>query len=393
MGIFIRCTKCKSDHKLGTKVCRNCGVSLANNKKYKVAVKGIDSKRTVRLVDTHALAKRVESSLKGKVAEKKILNVHKAPFIDDVWDKYAAWAVKEKKDWRHDLGRWKWHVAPHVKDKRMDQLYPHDVEAIIDSMKKFKTGFKKKGAEDSYEIVQERHAPATRKHILVLIKRVYNWAINRELYYGPNPAAKIKAPKVNNQVTECLTKVELDRLVGVLDNWVNKRAALIVRFALLTGFRLDEVIGLEWQDVDVEKKFAKLVDPKGSPVTLPICEEAIQILSDAKENSPVADCLYVFPNKKGQRRVSFGKIWSRIRNKAEIPKGFRFHGLRHTFASYLASSGEVDLYTLQKLLNHQDPKMTQRYAHLLDEALRRGANVADKVFAGNSKDHDVKQPS
>ena len=43
--------------------------------------------------------------------------------------------------------------------------------------------------------------------------------------------------------------------------------------------------------------------------------------------------------------------------------------------------------------NHQDPKMTQRYAHLLDEALRRGANVADKVFAGNSKDHDEEQSS
>jgi integrase len=95
-----------------------------------------------------------------------------------------------------------------------------------------------------YEIVSGRHAPATRKQVLALIKRVYNWAINRELYFGPNPATKIKAPKVNNQVTECLTKAELDLLLRVLDSWVNKRAALIVRFALYTGFRLDEVIGL-----------------------------------------------------------------------------------------------------------------------------------------------------
>jgi integrase len=345
-----------------------------------VAVKGIDGKRAVRLVDTYTLAKRVESSLKGKVAEKKILNVHKAPFIAEVWDKYAAWAVREKKDWRHDLGRWKWHVAPHVKDKRMDQLYPYEVESIIDKMKKIKPGFRKKDAENDVEFVDEKHAPATRKQVLVLIKRVYNWSIKREIYYGANPAAKIEAPKVNNQVTECLTRSELDRLLCVLDKWVNKRAALIVRFALLTGFRLDEVIGLEWRDVDVEKKFARLVDPKGNPVTLPICNKAVQILSDAKKNQPISNCPYVFPNKKGKRRVSFSKIWSRIRKKAEIPTGFRFHGLRHTFASYLASSGEVDLYTLQKLLNHQDPKMTQRYAHLLDEALRKGANVAGKVF-------------
>ena len=383
MAIYVRCTKCKTDHKLDITECRKCGGKLKRNKKYKVVVKNLDRRRTVRIVDTLGLAKRVENSIKGKIAEKKHFGIQKAPLLSEVWDKYAAWAVKEKKDWRHDLGRWKWHVAPHVKDKRMDQLHPSDVETIIDSMKKFRTGFKKKDAEDAYEIIPGRHAPATRKHILVLIKRVYNWAINRELYYGPNPATKIEAPKVNNEVTECLTQVELDRLLSVLDRWVNKRAALIVCFALLTGFRLDEVIGLEWQDVDTEKRFAKLVDPKGNPVTLPLCNEAVQILMDAKKNLPISDCLYVFPNKNGQRRVSFGKIWSRIRKKAKIPKGFRFHGLRHTFASYLASSGEVDLYTLQKLLNHQDPKMTQRYAHLLDEALRRGANVADKVFTND----------
>jgi integrase len=284
--------------------------------------------------------------------------------------------LKNKKDWRHDLGRWKWHVAPHIKDKRMDQLSPHEVETIIDSMKKIKTGFKKKNAESPDEIVPGRHAPATRKQLLALIKRVYNWAINRELYLGPNPAAKINAPKVNNQVTEYLTKPELDKLIGVLDSWVNKRAALIVRFALYTGFRLDEVIGLEWKDADLEKRFVRQVDPKGNPITLPVCDEAVRILWDAKKHLRS----YVFPNKDGQRRVSFGKIWSRIRKNAELPDGFRFHGLRHTFASHLASSGEVDLYTLQKLLNHQDPKMTQRYAHLLDEALRKGVNVADKVF-------------
>ena len=232
-----RCTKCKSDHRLGTKVCRKCGISLANNKKYKVADKGIDGKRTVRLVDTHTLAKRVESSPKGKIAENKILNVHKAPFIDEIWDKYAAWAVQNKKDWRHDFGRWKWHVAPHVIDKRMDQLYPHDVETVIDGMKKIKTGFKTKDGE-AYETVPEIHAPATKKQVLVLIKRVYNWAIKRELYFGQNPATKIKAPKINNQVTDCLTKVELDRLLAALDIWANERGAMIVRFPFSSSFRI-----------------------------------------------------------------------------------------------------------------------------------------------------------
>ena len=48
----------------------------------------------------------------------------------------------------------------------------------------------------------------------------------------------------------------------------------------------------------------------------------------------------------------------------------------------LASSGEVDLYTLQKLLTHNSPEMTQRYAHLADEALHRAFSVAASFFLG-----------
>jgi integrase len=56
------------------------------------------------------------------------------------------------------------------------------------------------------------------------------------------------------------------------------------------------------------------------------------------------------------------------------------HGLRHTFASILASSGKVDMYLLQKLLTHKSPTMTQRYAHLRDETLRNAADVAGDIF-------------
>lgn len=94
---------------------------------------------------------------------------------------------------------------------------------------------------------------------------------------------------------------------------------------------------------------------------------------------------YVFSGEKGGSR-GFRQIdeSSRaIRDAAGLPPDFRpNHGLRHTFASHLASSGEVDLYTLQRLMTHKDPKMTQRYAHLRDETLKRGANVMGRIVAG-----------
>lgn len=77
-----------------------------------------------------------------------------------------------------------------------------------------------------------------------------------------------------------------------------------------------------------------------------------------------------------------------IRDRDVLPKDFRaLHGLRHVYASMLASSGQVDMYTLQKLMTHKSPQMTQRYAHLRDDALQRAAGVAGELFGslGNGK--------
>ena len=81
MAIYIRCTKCKTDHKIDITECRKCGGNLKRNKKYKVVVKNLDRSRTVRIIDTLTLAKRVENSIKGKIAEKKHFGIQKAPLI------------------------------------------------------------------------------------------------------------------------------------------------------------------------------------------------------------------------------------------------------------------------------------------------------------------------
>jgi integrase len=98
-----------------------------------------------------------------------------------------------------------------------------------------------------------------------------------------------------------------------------------------------------------------------------------------------SDSIYIFPGKAGGQRKYFSKVARRVRDRAGLPKNFRpLHGLRHTFASWMASSGSVDLFTLQKLLTHHSPQMTQRYAHLADEALQRAASVAGEIFQGVS---------
>ena len=100
---------------------------------------------------------------------------------------------------------------------------------------------------------------------------------------------------------------------------------------------------------------------------------------DRRDDSP-----YVFPGKDGGQRVTISKPVNRIKKLASLPKDFRpLHGLRHAYASMLASSGKVDMYTLQKLLTHKNPRMTQRYAHLRDNALINASNIAGDIINGS----------
>jgi integrase len=153
-----------------------------------------------------------------------------------------------------------------------------------------------------------------------------------------------------------------------------------MRMVLFTGMRRGELFKLKWADLDFERGFIHIRDPKGGiDMKIPMNRSAKEIL----EAHPRTASEYVFPGRGGGQRTDINKQVSRIKKKAGLPKNFRaLHGLRHVYASMLASSGQVDMYTLQKLLTHKSPQMTQRYAHLRDDALRKAATVADDVFSG-----------
>ncbi len=248
----------------------------------------------------------------------------------------------------------------------MNEISKKDILKILDRLK-HKGGRDGNGAK-----------PATIKQVLVLVRRLYNWAKSMEYYSGQNPTDNIKVGNLKNEMTECLSLDEIERLKATLSSWHNKIAARIVKFALYTGFRLGEILNLKWQDVNLNTDFVSLKDPKGKATVLPLNKGAREIIEEARKDG--GSDILVFPNRRGEQRKSFSHIWYRIRRKAKLASDFRFHGLHHTFASHLASSGRVDLFTLQKLLNHQSPSMTQRYAHLLDSALKKGANTIDEIY-------------
>jgi integrase len=213
----------------------------------------------------------------------------------------------------------------------------------------------------------------TVKNVLELLERIINFGVKKGLCAGLG--FKIEMPRVNNLKTEDLTPEQLVNLMEAIDQDHDIQAANLMRLALCTGMRRGELLKLKWDDIDFDRGFIHIRTPKGGKdQTIPLNQAARQALEGHPRGD---DTPFVFPGRGGKQRTGITAPVNRIKERAGLPKDFRpLHGLRHTYASMLASSGQVDLYTLQKLLTHKTGAMTQRYAHLRDDTLRRASDLA-----------------
>ncbi len=229
----------------------------------------------------------------------------------------------------------------------------------------------------------KKRSPQTVKHVMALLRRICRFGSKKGL--TPALPFSIEMPKVDNEVTEDLSPEQLQRLLAVIDAYPDIQAQGIMRMALYTGMRASEIFHLEWSDLDFERGFITIRNPKGGrDQKIPMNDAARDLLKEhpryRANRGKGPESPFVFPGKGGRRRTTIQRLSTDIREKAGLPKDFRpMHGLRHVFASMLASSGKVDLFTLQKLLTHKSPSMTLRYAHLRDEALRAASSVAGDI--------------
>ena len=195
-------------------------------------------------------------------------------------------------------------------------------------------------------------------------------------------------PKVDNKKTEDLSPDQLTTLLEAIDQSEHTIAAAMMKMALYTGIRRGEMFKLTWDDIDVDRGFIFIREPKGGvSQKIPINSAAKLIFSALPRTSK-----YVFPGRGGRQRTTVTREVNSIKLAAGLPKNFRpLHGLRHAYASMLASSGQVDMYTLQKLLTHKSPQMTQRYAHLRDDALQNAADLAGHIISQTVKKKEIKE--
>ena len=274
--------------------------------------------------------------------------------FDRLWSLFEE-AKSSNRSIKDDRIRFNLHIAPSLGTKSIPELTIHDID-------KLRAKLEKAGK-----------SPQTVKHVLTLVKRILNFALQKGYVDSIPSTLRITMPTVDNKVTENLTPEQVQNLLKTL--------ASLVRLALFTGMRRSALLNLQWEDLDFERGFITLrgsVAKKGKTETIPMNDQARAILTALPQTrSP-----YVFPGRYDDKpRGNITDMLKRVKEKAGLPESFRpLHGLRHSFASWLASSGQVSMYELQKLLTHSSPQMTQRYAHLHDDALKKASGVAGALF-------------
>lgn len=239
--------------------------------------------------------------------------------------------------------------------------------------------------------------PSTVNRKMGSISGVFSRAVEWE-YITANPLTKLKQLKVDSKaVIRYLNTDETKRLMAALDARQEEmrterdsanawRAARdkqlmpslqpltftdhlkpMVLVSLKTGLRRGELFDLKWSEVNFTSKTITVL--AGTAKTsetrhIPMNKETVKTLNEWKEQSKRSE--YVFPGQDGGRLNDVKSAWLKLLARAEIEK-FRWHDMRHDFASHLVMVG-VPLNTVRELLGHSDIQMTLRYAHLAPEA-------------------------
>lgn len=215
--------------------------------------------------------------------------------------------------------------------------------------------------------------PATVNRYLATLKHMFSKAVEWELVEEETlkKIRKVKFLPENNRRLRYLTKDEADLLISKCPAHLRP----IVITALNTGMRKREILYLKWSNVDLVNGFILLTNTKnGERREIPINDTLRFTLNNIIRRIGVP---YVFYDKStGKPFNDVKKSFSTALERAKI-QDFKFHDLRHVFASNLVMAG-VDLMTVKELLGHKTLTMTLRYAHLAPGHKKEAVKVLDR---------------
>ena len=312
---------------------------------------------------SHKLAERVLDKRKVQIVEGKFFDIEKfqrirlSEFSQIFLNSYSK---PNKLSWKTDEYYIKTLLA-YFSDVFIDEI----TSLSIEEFKKWR--------------LEQNVKPSTVNRDLTCLRTMLYKAVEWG-YLKENPIQRVKLYKENQRV-RFLEKEEIERLL----NACSPHTRNMVVFALNTGMRRGEIFNLKWSNVDLINKHIYLYKTKSKENRVVPMNRIVERLHVNIKERYISE--YVFCNESGGQVRNIRTGFKNSLRRAGI-KDFRFHDLRHTFASHLVMSG-VDLNTVRELLGHKKIEMTLRYAHLSQGHKSRAVEALgqriDTIWTPNTK--------
>ncbi|MFN3265107.1 MAG: tyrosine-type recombinase/integrase, partial [Aquificaceae bacterium] len=236
---------------------------------------------------------------------------------------------------------------------------------------------------EQYKRHREENSKASSVSIdkeLMVIHAIFSKGKELGLYKGEIPRIPYYRAKAR-EIVRFLTPEEAQKLLSACPLHLKR----IVLFVLNTGCRANEALSLKWEDVDFKTGCLRIHASQTKTkthYTILMNSTVRELLEDIKKEQEEKGLKtdYVFLNSQGKPygRQGYRRAFKNACKKAGL-QDFRFHDLRHTFASWVAMKTK-DIYLVQRLLNHQKIDTTKRYAHLTQEYMVNALEEISSVF-------------
>jgi integrase len=287
-----------------------------------------------------------------------------APTVAELAARYIEEHLPSKRpsSQREDRAMIDSHVLPELKHFKVSEVTFSDISAL--HRKITKTG----------------HAVRANR-ALALLSKMFSLAVRWEMRTD-NPCKGVERNHEEGR-ERYLEPEEIARLVKALAEHEDQEAANAIMLALLTGARKGELLKSTWDQFDLAK--GVWTKPATNTKTnklhrIPLNGAAVQLLKTMHDTAPRGQ-KHLFPGCiTAAGRIDIRGPWAQVCLAAGLSK-VRFHDLRHSYASILASGG-LSLPIIGKLLGHTQAATTQRYAHLFDDPLLKATEGVGRLVKG-----------
>lgn len=222
---------------------------------------------------------------------------------------------------------------------------------------------------------------STANRYMAALSRAFSVAIREWGWLKESPMANVTRPKEGKGRERFLDKDEIASLLAVCRKSKSPYLYPVTLFALSTGARKGEILGLKWDDINLSRATATFRNTKnGETRSVHLSQTILNCIQDEREKRTILSP-YVFPNQEGTKPACIRTAWELAVKEIGL-RDVVFHSLRHTCASQLAQRHFSSL-EIAAILGHKSLSMVKRYSHLSTSSTAKALDqMNEDIFKG-----------